>query len=367
MKLDYLSYSTLQNWLKKCQRPIYEKKENGIIVPFSSKHTSKGQAFHKAFEVYYEAVKNKKSLDDPIFISAELAKYTQDAKERKEWLKDVMDFIAKRPYKEKNILGTEVSFDCLTTKEGVVIHGFVDLVYEDGDSLYCVDFKTDFMIRDYSIQKLVYSVAMRYLYPGYSNYYFVLDFVYFDAIEEQISDNEFEENSKELEIYWTGMIEANIKNLIYRPGQACASCPENAMKECRYYKLALQYKKVVENPDSAITDELLEERKTISSQMKLLDERLNSINETIRLAVGDSDELITESGIKIKMVPNRRYSFPTEKLFDQFGKKILSGLTISKTSLAKLLDKDEFEIAQNFMNTAIGQPKILIKHEVNDE
>jgi hypothetical protein len=351
MKIDYLSYSTLKAWTGGCQRVVFEKKNNGVQKPFDSVFTIRGRAVHKALEEYYKAKKSDKKFTRSSFNSAVASIGVFDKEEQDDLFSMVEKYLEDRDYSHHEIIGTEVKFDIITP-HGIPLFGYMDLVHADGKNLYVRDFKTDFMMREYNDQFLVYSVVMRELFPGYDNYYFVLDFINFEEVTLEVTQEVADANNETLASVFEAIQQAELSDLEYRPGQSCGSCPSDVMKSCRYYKEALKCKNVMTNDKSAVID-LLKEREKISISLKVLSTQKDNIDALLKLNLENNGPQ-TIDNYSIKFSTRKTASFDYMAMKKAFGNKVEGCASLTKTALFKILDKQEQAIAETMATYKIS-------------
>jgi len=170
MEIDYISYSSSKLFLDGCQRLFWERKVNNYRAFFDTEYFAKGKAIHKCLENYYLMSKTKEVFTEKDFNAIFATFGIINKKIIKESYDVFLNYVSTRNYERFNIIQPEYSFDTYTD-EGIRIKGFIDLVYKDGDDLYVVDFKSDIVERQYDIQKIIYSVAIRNLFKA-KRYFF---------------------------------------------------------------------------------------------------------------------------------------------------------------------------------------------------
>jgi hypothetical protein len=361
MKLEYLSYSGLSTWVEKCQRLLWEKNENDFRPFFENEFTNYGKAFHCALDTFYKNTLINKPFTEDDFNAIFIKYNILDLEKNKESYETFKHFVKKRDYENKNIIGTEEKFD-IYLPNGVRLLGFFDLIYEDGDSLYIVDFKTDHMRRDYFLQRIVYTVAARILYQNYKNYYFVIDFINFDSYQYDHT-HDFQEFYQFISNTWDVIINSDLDSLEHRPGPHCMSCPEEVLKTCPYFKQALSYKDKGVND---ISPKLINEKNKIEKLIDVLEARKSMINsklmEYYEKEVNESGKDIVSIGNTLLSLSQREISaFPYEKAKQLFGDKINASLDVSLTKLKKILDKDELKKFEENKITTFSKPFLKLK------
>lgn len=362
MNIDRLSYSSIKMYLEGCQRLLYERKVNNNVSEFNTQYFNKGKALHSALESYYnKSVKGKKFSRrnfDTICASYGII----EVEELNDNYSVFENFVKTRNYEKYEIIETELKFD-IYTKNGVRLGGFMDLVYKDGEDIYIVDFKSDIVERNYDIQKMVYSVAIRYLFDA-KKYNFVLDFLNSKPYLQEIDDKTLEEYENKLSIIDESVRSCEFEELEHRSGPHCASCPEEILLSCPIYKRAMEASSTAKEEVKKIDNKVLDERSDIMSSIKILNSRKDQIDQYLKQNA-EKEGFNSSLNSNIKLSPNRRYTYNLKKLYKKFGNKILDIAKVSAKDIKSSLEKDELEYAEATKESKITGVKLTVSKKKN--
>lgn len=243
-----------------------------------------------------------------------------------------------------NVIAVERRFR-LTTIDGIPITGAIDKIVEvSDDTIVVVDYKTSFFTQTPSemeddIQLSMYDLAVRQLYPKYSNVILMLDYLRKKPVVTTRNDEQRKRFESFLVEVYKAIRELDEFNAKEQINQFCGWCD--------YTNICKSYNKVFnsenEFPELAITASFTEEDAIRSLELvkinqAILDSRKRELNHWVTGKMSDTGRHIENNSKYIDVIQQSRIKYDSKSVYTSVPvEEFLGMVTVNKTSLEKFL------------------------------
>lgn len=243
-----------------------------------------------------------------------------------------------------NVIAVERRFR-LTTIDGIPITGAIDKIVEvSDDTIVVVDYKTSFFTQTPSemeddIQLSMYDLAVRQLYPKYSNVILMLDYLRKKPVVTTRNDEQRKRFESFLVEVYKAIRELDESNAKEQINQFCGWCD--------YANICKSYNKVFnsenEFPELAITASFTEEDAIRSLELvkinqAILDSRKRELNHWITGKMSDTGLRIENNSKYVDVIQQSRVKYDSKSVYTSVPvEEFLGMVTVNKTSLEKFL------------------------------
>jgi RecB family exonuclease len=243
-----------------------------------------------------------------------------------------------------NVIAVERRFR-LTTIDGIPITGAIDKIVEvSDDTIVVVDYKTSFFTQTPSemeddIQLSMYDLAVRQLYPKYSNVILMLDYLRKKPVVTTRNDEQRKRFESFLVEVYKAIRELDEFNAKEQINQFCGWCD--------YTNICKSYNKVFnsenEFPELAITASFTEEDAIRSLELvkinqAILDSRKRELNHWVTGKMSDTGRRIENNSKYIDVIQQSRIKYDSKSVYTSVPvEEFLGMVTVNKTSLEKFL------------------------------
>lgn len=265
----HISYSELADFLS-CNKKHYLGYTKKLKSKGDTLHLTFGKIIHETIELYLKKEKTKEQayihFSESLLTKDNIKKYGTDViKFRSQGLKILIEFFSRYNWYEIKVLGTEYElFEPISNN--YYFKGYIDLIYQNGNTIYIVDNKTTtnewnkYKLDDIyfglqlKLYKYFYCQKNKIPYDSVKTIYIVLNR---DENKENVGNliNIYEVKSDEIEMKKVYKILMDALNTIYNPelyekylqqtiGWNCNICEFNDSEWCTGNKNTKFYRKI---------------------------------------------------------------------------------------------------------------------------
>lgn len=352
MKCNRLSASRIRTY-EQCPMKYYYAYEEGVKEVIEKDHLLFGTLLHTCLERYYKEDKDIIDIFKEEWEKTNLSNY-EHFKEGKSILKK---FVKENPKEDAIIFELEKEFE--TEIEGVPLKAFIDRIDYDPERnlLQVIDYKSSFIElsddeAEIDIQLGLYDLLCSYEYPEYDNILAMFYYLRSGEVSGSIHTPEDREEFKEyVKTTYNKII--NDDNPIAKINPYCHWCV--AKHRCEEYQKALEQNYDVVVPEDKV--ELYSLRKDLRDKKKLIEKKLDEIDNTLKKYIEEEGEFVIDNDIKITSQNYVKKIYPLDmvkKYVDNWEKYI----SLSKTKIDKAVDKETKEILENNAQKQKGSARI---------